>query len=79
MVSREGAVGFSCKIKFSTGETLEKFLHSSLLQPILQLNIVKMPFLSPEPTTRTQRALATVEAFIQASNCLEFTKNPCLF
>ncbi len=38
---------------------------------------------SPEPTTansiHTQRALATVEAFFQASNCPEFNKNAWLF
>ncbi len=38
---------------------------------------------SPEPTTadsiHTQRAMATVEAFLQASNCPEFTKNAWLF
>ncbi len=38
---------------------------------------------SPEPTTadsiHTQRAMATVEAFLQASNCLEFTKYAWLF
>jgi hypothetical protein len=38
---------------------------------------------SPEPTTtnsiHTQRELATVEAFLLASNCLEFTKNAWLF
>ncbi len=38
---------------------------------------------SPEPTTanstHTQRAMATVEEFLQASNCPEFTKNAWLF
>jgi hypothetical protein len=38
---------------------------------------------SPEPTTAnsiyTQRALATAEAFLQASNCPEFAKNAWLF
>jgi hypothetical protein len=41
-----------------------------------------MTFPSPEPTTAdyidTQRALATVEAFLQASNCPEVTKNAWL-
>ncbi len=38
---------------------------------------------SPEPTTsdtiHTLRAMATAEAFLQASNCPEFTKNAWLF
>jgi hypothetical protein len=38
---------------------------------------------SPEPTTtdyiQTLRAMATVEAFLKSSNCLEFTKNSWLF
>ncbi len=42
-----------------------------------------MPSPSPEPTSQdpvlTQRALATVEAFLQASNCPEYTKNTWLY
>ncbi len=34
---------------------------------------------SPTNSIHTQRVLATVEAFIQASNCLEYTKNAWLY
>ncbi len=42
-----------------------------------------MPSTSPEPTSldpiHTEKALATVEAFLQASNCPEYTENAWLY
>ncbi len=79
----EGIIVCSSKLTKLTGETLAKIFHLplSLLVPITEVTHHAFPRPEPIPpdSTQTQRALATVQAILQASKGPQYTRNAWLY
>jgi hypothetical protein len=78
-----GIVVCSSKLTKFTGETLAKTFHLSLFLLVSTTEVIHHAFPSTEPTPpdpiQTQRALATVQAILQASNCPQYTRDAWLY